>query len=50
MPNYFPYHIHSWYSLLDSATDFRDYVDKAVELGQTAITGLRKNNTANQKV
>lgn len=47
MPNYFPYHIHSWYSLLDSATDFRDYVDKAVELGQTAIAFTEHGNIYN---
>lgn len=29
--------MHTDYSLLDSATTFQEYIDKAVELGQTAI-------------
>lgn len=35
--NYTNIHIHSDYSLLDSCTDFRQFVDKAKELGQTSI-------------
>lgn len=35
--NYTVYHLHSDYSLLDSATDFHKYIEKAKELGQTAI-------------
>lgn len=35
--NYTAYHVHSDYSLLDSCTKFEDYVDLAVQLGQTAI-------------
>ena len=35
--NYTPYHIHSHYSLLDSCTDFQEYIDLAVQNGQTAI-------------
>lgn len=35
--NYVVYHAHSDLSLLDSCTNFKDYVDRAVELGQTAI-------------
>lgn len=35
--NYTVYHLHSSYSLLDSATRFEDYVDRAVELGMKAI-------------
>ncbi|MGN1339857.1 MAG: PHP domain-containing protein [Oscillospiraceae bacterium] len=35
--NYTAYHIHSDYSVLDSCTNFKLYVDKAVELGQKAI-------------
>lgn len=31
------YHIHSDYSVLDSATEFNDYVNKVKEQGQTAI-------------
>jgi DNA polymerase III alpha subunit len=27
MPNYTVYHLHTMYSLLDSATSFEDYVD-----------------------
>lgn len=37
MNNYVPYHVHSSYSLLDSATKFQDYVDKAADLGMKAI-------------
>ena len=37
MKNYINYHLHSDYSLLDSCTDFRLYVDRACELGQTAV-------------
>lgn len=35
--NYTVYHLHSMESLLDSCTSFEDYVDRAVELGQTSI-------------
>ena len=35
--NYVVYHAHSDLSLLDSCTNFKNYVDRAVELGQTAI-------------
>ena len=35
--NYTVYHLHTEDSLLDSCTNYRDYIDKAVELGQTAI-------------
>lgn len=37
MSNYIAYHVHSYLSLLDSCTDFKLYIDKAKELGQTAI-------------
>lgn len=37
MNNYTAYHVHTEYSLLDSATKYQEYIDKAVELGQTAI-------------
>lgn len=47
MANYFPYHIHSWYSLLDSTTDFRNYIDRAVELGQKAIAFTEHGNIYN---
>ena len=35
--NYVTYHLHSEDSLLDSCTNYKLYVDKAVELGQKAI-------------
>ena len=35
--NYVAYHVHSDYSVLDSCTNFKQYVDRAVELGQKAI-------------
>ena len=37
MSNYVVYHLHSDDSLLDSCTKFEAYVDRARELGQTAI-------------
>ena len=37
MSNYILYHVHSDYSLLDSATKFEEYVDLAKQNGQTAI-------------
>ncbi|MBO5037707.1 MAG: DNA polymerase III subunit alpha [Clostridia bacterium] len=36
-PPYFLYHLHSEYSLLDSCTDFKNYVDLVKESGGTAI-------------
>ncbi len=35
--NYVVYHLHSDYSVLDSCTNFKLYVDKAVKFGQKAI-------------
>lgn len=35
--NYTVYHLHTQYSLLDSCTDYKDYIDKAISLGQKAI-------------
>ena len=35
--NYVVYHLHTELSLQDSATNYRDYIDKAVSLGQKAI-------------
>ena len=35
--NYITYHLHTEDSLLDSCTNYKLYVDKAVELGQKAI-------------
>lgn len=43
--NYTAYHVHSDYSLLDSATNYKDYIDKAVALGQTAIAFSEHGNT-----
>lgn len=37
MKNYVAYHVHSDLSLLDSCTNFQDYVERAVQLGQTAL-------------
>lgn len=37
MVNYTAYHVHSSLSLMDSCTDFKLYIDRAKELGQTAI-------------
>ena len=37
MNNYVPYHVHSWDSLLDSATSYKTYIDRAKELGMKAI-------------
>jgi DNA polymerase III alpha subunit len=34
---YVVYHLHSDYSLLDSTTKFKDYVEMAAQLGQTAL-------------
>ena len=45
--NYFPYHIHSSLSLNDSATNYKEYVNKAKELGQTAIAFSEHGNIYN---
>lgn len=37
MQTYVPYHLHTDYSLLDSCTNYRDYVDLAVQQGMPAI-------------
>lgn len=42
--NYVAYHIHTDYSLKDSATNYKDYVDQAVELGQHAIAFSEHGN------
>lgn len=42
--NYTVYHLHSDLSLLDSTTKFQDYIDRAVELGQTAIAFTEHGN------
>ena len=47
MSNYVCYHLHSELSLLDSCTNFRLYVDRAKELGQTAICFTEHSNIYN---
>ena len=43
--NYVTYHLHTEDSLLDSCTNYKLYVDKAVELGQRAIAFTEHGNT-----
>ena len=45
--NYIDFHLHTELSLLDSTTNYKDYVDKAVELGQKAICFTEHGNTYN---
>mgnify|MGYP002552676571 CR=1 FL=1 len=45
MPNYTPYHVHTELSLLDSCTNFKLYIDKAVEYGMKAICITEHGNT-----
>lgn len=47
MKNYITYHLHTELSLLDSCTNFKLYVDKAKELGQSAICFTEHGNTYN---
>ena len=47
MSNYVTYHLHSELSLLDSCTNFKLYIDKAKELGQTAICFSEHGNIYN---
>ncbi len=47
MNNYIPYHLHTFYSLLDSCTSPKEYVEKAKELGQTALCFTEHGNTFN---
>lgn len=47
MKNYVAYHVHDDDSLLDSCTKYKDYVDKAVEFGQTAIAITNHGNIYN---
>ena len=47
MNNYVTYHLHTELSLLDSCTNFKLYVDKAKELGQTAICFSEHGNIYN---
>lgn len=45
--NYVAYHVHTSDSLLDSCTDYKLYVDKAVELGQKALCITEHGNLFN---
>lgn len=45
--NYTVYHLHTEDSLLDSCTNYKLYVDKAVELGQKAICFTEHGNLYN---
>lgn len=45
--NYVVYHLHTDDSLLDSCTDYKDYVDKAVEYGMKAIGFSEHGNIYN---
>lgn len=45
--NYVVYHLHTEDSLLDSCTNYKQYVDKAVELGQKAIGFSEHGNIYN---
>lgn len=47
MDNYTSYHLHTELSLLDSCTNFKLYVDRAKELGQTAICFSEHGNIYN---
>ena len=45
--NYVVYHLHSDRSLLDSCTDFKDYINRAKELNMKAICFTEHGNTYN---
>ncbi len=45
--NYTAYHVHTELSMLDSCTNYKAYVDKAVELGQSAICFSEHGNIYN---
>ncbi len=47
MGNYVVYHLHSDLSLLDSCTSYKNYVDRAKELGQKAICFTEHGNIFN---
>ena len=47
MNNYVCYHLHTMDSLLDSCTNYKDYIDYAVELGQKAIGFSEHGNIYN---
>lgn len=45
--NYTVYHLHDDNSLLDSCTSYKQYIDKAVELGQSSICFANHGNVHN---
>lgn len=45
--NYEAYHVHTELSLLDSTTNFKDYIHRAKELGQKSICFTEHGNTYN---
>ena len=45
--NYTIYHLHSYDSLLDSATSPEDYINRAVECGMKAICFTEHGNVFN---
>lgn len=45
--NYVVYHLHTEQSLLDSCTNYKDYVDRAIELEQKAIAFTEHGNVFN---
>ena len=45
--NYVTYHLHTEDSLLDSCTNYKDYVDYAASLGQKAICFTEHGNIYN---
>lgn len=47
MNNYVPYHVHTYYSLLDSCTKPEDYIQKAAELGIKAFGFSEHGNLYN---
>lgn len=47
MTNYTPYHVHTWYSLLDSATSPEMYIKKAAELGMKSFGFSEHGNLFN---
>lgn len=47
MSNYVTYHLHTELSLLDSCTNFKSYIHKAKDLGQTAICFTEHGNIYN---
>ena len=47
MSNYTVFHLHTDRSLLDSCTNYKDYIDRASELEQTAICFTEHGNTYN---